>query len=152
MPTITAQERSQQIGRETVSDWVTVSQEMINQFADATGDHQFIHIDPEKAKLTPFGGTVAHGFLTLSLIPLLASKLIDAPTIEGVKMGVNYGGNKVRFMQPVRSGKRVRGRFVLSEFSEKRPGQWQQINEITIEIEGEDKPAMIAEWIGLIYV
>ena len=152
MPTITAQERSQQIGHETVSDWVTVSQEMINQFADATGDHQFIHIDPEKAKLTPFGGTVAHGFLTLSLIPLLASKLIDAPTIEGVKMGVNYGGNKVRFMQPVRSGKRVRGRFVLSELSEKRPGQWQQINEITIEIEGEDKPAMIAEWIGLIYV
>ena len=152
MATITAQERSQQVGDELVSDWVTVSQEMIDKFADATGDHQFIHIDPEKAKLTPFGGTVAHGFLTLSLIPLLASRLIDAPTIEGVKMGVNYGGNKVRFIQPVRSGRRVRGRFVLSEFSEKRPGQWQQVNEITIEIEGEDKPAMIAEWIGLIYV
>jgi len=152
MATITAQERSQQVGDELVSDWVTVSQEMIDKFADATGDHQFIHIDPEKAKLTPFGGTVAHGFLTLSLIPLLASRLIDAPTIEGVKMGVNYGGNKVRFIQPVRSGRRVRGRFVLSEFSEKRPGQWQQVNEITIEIEGEDKPAMIAEWIGLIFV
>jgi acyl dehydratase len=152
MTTITAQERSQQIGREIVSDWVTVSQEMIDKFADATGDHQFIHIDPEKAKLTPFGGTVAHGFLTLSLIPLLASKLIDAPTVEGVKMGVNYGGNKVRFIQPVRSGKRVRGRFVLTDFSEKRPGQWQQVNEITIEIEDEDKPAMIAEWIGLIFV
>jgi acyl dehydratase len=152
MATITPQERAQQIGSELVSDWVTVSQEMIDKFADATGDHQFIHIDPEKAKLTPFGGTVAHGFLTLSLIPLLASKLVDAPQIEGVKMGVNYGGNKVRFIQPVRSGKRVRGRFVLSEFADKRTGQWQQINEITIEIEGEEKPAMIAEWIGLIFV
>jgi acyl dehydratase len=152
MATITPQERAGQIGSESVSDWVTVSQEMIDKFADATGDHQFIHINPELAKLTPFGGTVAHGFLTLSLIPLLSSKLIDAPQIEGVKMGVNYGGNKVRFLQPVRSGKRVRGRFVLSEFTEKRPGQWQQTTEITIEIEGEDKPAMIAEWIGLVFV
>jgi len=152
MSTITVQERAGQIGSESVSDWVTVSQEMIDKFADATGDHQFIHINPELAKLTPFGGTVAHGFLTLSLIPLLASKLVDAPKIEGVKMGVNYGGNKVRFIQPVRSGKRVRGRFVLTELSEKRPGQWQQINEITIEIEGEEKPAMIAEWIGMVFV
>jgi acyl dehydratase len=152
MSTITVQERVGQIGSENVSEWVTVSQEMIDKFADATGDHQFIHINPEMAKLTPFGGTVAHGFLTLSLIPQLAAKLIGAPKIEGVKMGVNYGGNKVRFLQPVRSGKRVRGRFVLTELAEKRPGQWQQTNEITIEIEGEEKPAMIAEWIGMIFV
>ncbi|OYW35359.1 MAG: nodulation protein NodN, partial [Brevundimonas sp. 12-68-7] len=83
-----------------VSDWVEVSQEMINKFADATGDHQFIHINPEMAAMTPFGGTIAHGFLTLSLMPLLSSKIVDAPKIEGVKMGVNYGGNKVRFLQP----------------------------------------------------
>lgn len=152
MPTITAQEMAGRIGTETVSDWVEVSQEMIDKFADATGDHQFIHVNPQMAAMTPFGGTIAHGFLTLSLMPLLASKVADAPQIEGVKMGVNYGGNKVRFLQPVRSGKRVRGRFKLIEFAEKRPGQWQQTNEFTVEIEGEDKPAMIAEWISQIFV
>ncbi|MGL4314293.1 MAG: MaoC family dehydratase [Sphingomonas sp.] len=153
MSSITIQEMAaSRIGQETVSDWVEVSQQMIDKFADATGDHQFIHVNPEMAKLTPFGGTIAHGFLTLSLMPVLASKVIDAPTIEGVKMGVNYGGNKVRFLQPVRSGKRVRGRFKLLELTEKRPGQWQQTNEFTVEIEGEDKPAMIAEWISQIFV
>ncbi|QQV78914.1 MaoC family dehydratase [Sphingomonas aliaeris] len=140
------------IGQESVSEWVEVTQEMINKFADATGDHQFIHIDPEKAAMTPFGGTIAHGFLTLSLMPLLSSKIIDPVTVSGVKMGVNYGGNKVRFLTPVRSGKRVRGRFKLLEFAEKRPGQWQQTNEFSVEIEGEDKPAMIAEWISQIFV
>ncbi|MGN6268942.1 MAG: MaoC family dehydratase [Sphingomonas sp.] len=140
------------IGTETASDWVEVTQAMIDKFADATGDHQFIHVDPDRAKLTPFGGTVAHGFLTLSLMPLLASKVPDAPRVEGIKMGVNYGGNRVRFLQPVRSGKRVRGRFKLLSFEEKRPGQWQQTVEFTVEIEGEDKPAMIAEWISQIFV
>lgn len=152
MTTITVQEMAGRIGTETVSDWIEVSQEMIDKFADATGDHQFIHVNPEMAKLTPFGGTIAHGFLTLSLMPVLASKVPDAPQIQGVKMGVNYGGNKVRFLQPVRSGKRVRGRFKLIEFAEKRPGQWQQTNEFTVEIEGEEKPAMIAEWISQIFV
>ena len=152
MPTITVQEMAGRIGTETVSDWVEVSQEMIDKFADATGDHQFIHVNPAMAAMTPFGGTIAHGFLTLSLMPLLASKVPDAPQIEGVKMGINYGGNKVRFLQPVRSGKRVRGRFKLLEFAEKRPGQWQQTNEFTVEIEGEQKPAMIAEWIAQIFV
>ncbi|GAA0330202.1 MaoC family dehydratase [Sphingomonas oligophenolica] len=152
MPIITVQEMPGRIGTETVSDWVEVTQEMIDKFADATGDHQFIHVNPEMAKMTPFGGTIAHGFLTLSLMPLLASKVPDAPQIQGVKMGVNYGGNKVRFLQPVRSGKRVRGRFKLLEFAEKRPGQWQQTNEFTVEIEGEEKPAMIAEWISQIFV
>jgi len=150
--TITVQEMAGRIGTETVSDWIEVSQEMIDKFADATGDHQFIHVNPEMAKLTPFGGTIAHGFLTLSLMPALAAKVADAPQIQGVKMGVNYGGNKVRFLQPVRSGKRVRGRFKLIEFAEKRPGQWQQTNEFTVEIEGEEKPAMIAEWISQIFV
>jgi acyl dehydratase len=150
--TITVQKMADRVGTETVSDWVEVSQAMIDKFADATGDHQFIHVNPDMAKLTPFGGTVAHGFLTLSLMPLLASKVTDAPKIEGVKMGVNYGGNKIRFLQPVRASKRVRGRFKLIEFTEKRPGQWQQTNEVTVEIEGEEKPAMIAEWISQIFV
>ena len=141
-----------QIGQERVSEWIEVSQDMIDKFADATGDHQFIHVNPQMAAMTPFGGTIAHGFLTLSLMPLLGSKLIDAPQIEGVKMGVNYGGNKVRFLQPVRSGKRVRGRSKLLELVEKRPGQWQMTNEFTIEIEGEEKPAMVAEWISMVFV
>lgn len=152
MTTITIDEMKNRIGTETVSDWVEVTQEMIDKFADATGDHQFIHVNPEAAKMTPFGGTIAHGFLTLSLMPLLSSKVADAPVLEGIKMGVNYGGNKVRFLTPVRSGSRVRGRFKLLEFDEKRPGQYQQTNEFTVEIEGVEKPAMIAEWISQIFV
>lgn len=149
---MTPQELQAKVG-ETIgtSEWVDVTQERINQFADATGDHQFIHIDEEKAKMTPFGGTIAHGFLTLSLIPMLRAKS-DCPRPEGVKMGVNYGGNKVRFLAPVRSGKRVRGHFKLLELIEKRPGQWQETMETTIEIEGEDKPALIAEWMSQFFV
>ncbi|RYE01837.1 MAG: MaoC family dehydratase [Sphingomonadales bacterium] len=139
------------IGTERVSDWVEVTQKMIDTFADATGDHQFIHVDPVRAAQTPFGGTIAHGFLSLSLMPMLAART-NAPGIEGAKMGVNYGGNKTRFIQPVRSGKRVRGRFKLLGFTERKPGVWEQINEYTLEIEGEQKPALIAEWISLIYV
>eukprot|EP00456_Euglypha_rotunda_P037282 TRINITY_DN28642_c0_g1_i3.p2 TRINITY_DN28642_c0_g1~~TRINITY_DN28642_c0_g1_i3.p2 ORF type:complete len:153 (-),score=51.66 TRINITY_DN28642_c0_g1_i3:233-691(-) len=152
MATITPQELQTRVG-ETIgtSEWVLVDQDMINKFADATGDHQFIHIDEEKAKLTPFGGTIAHGFLTLSLIPMLGAKT-DSPKIDGIKMGVNYGGNKVRFLAPVRSGKRVRSHIKLLELDEKRPGQWQQTNEITVEIEGEDKPALIAEWITQFFI
>lgn len=134
-----------------VSDWFHVTQERINKFAEATGDFQFIHVDEEKAKLTPFGGTIAHGFLTLSLIPVL-STMSDAPRIDGIKMAVNYGGNKTRFLAPVRSGKRVRQVTKLLSLEEKRPGQWQQANEITIEIEGEDKPALICEWITQFFV
>lgn len=149
---MTPQDLQAKVG-ETIgtSEWVEVSQERINQFADATGDHQFIHIDEEKAKMTPFGGTIAHGFLTLSLIPMLRAKS-DCPRPDGVKMGVNYGGNKVRFLAPVKSGKRVRGHFKLLELTEKRPGQWQETMETTIEIEGEDKPALIAEWISQFFV
>lgn len=151
MPSITIQEYAQRVGEERVSDWVEISQEMIDMFAKATGDHQFIHVDPERAKATPFGGTIAHGFLTLSLMPLLSEKT-EMPEIEGVKMGVNYGGNKTRFLTPVRSGARVRGRFKLLELVEKRPDQWQQTTEFTVEIEGQEKPALIAEWMSQIFV
>ena len=152
MTTISAQQMQARIGTETVSDWVEVSQAMIDRFAEATGDHQFIHVDPVAATATPFGGTIAHGFLTLSLMPLLAAKVPDAPQLAGVRMGVNYGGNKVRFLTPVRSGSRVRGRFRLLAFDEKRPGQYQQTTEFTVEIEGADKPALIAEWISQAFV
>jgi acyl dehydratase len=133
------------------SEWLLVDQDMVNKFADATGDHQFIHVNEEMAKMTPFGGTIAHGFLTLSLMPVLMAKS-DCPKIDDVKMGVNYGGNKTRFLAPVRVGKRVRAHFKLLELVEKRPGQWQQTLEFTIEIEGEDKPALMAEWITQIFV
>ena len=140
------------IGQESVSEWIDVTQAMIDKFADATGDHQFIHVDPERAKLTPFGTTIAHGFLTLSLLPQISMKTPDAPRIDGVKMGVNYGGNKVRFLAPVPSNSRIRGRSKIVEFEEKRPGQFQYTTETTVEIEGSDKPAMIAEWISQVFV
>jgi acyl dehydratase len=148
MATVTFDELNAMTGTVVgVSEWLTVDQDMINKFADATGDHQFIHVDEEKAKLTPFGGTIAHGFLSLSIMPVLTA-MTDMPRLDGIKMGVNYGGNKTRFLAPVRSGKRVRGHFKLLEIEEKRPGQWQQTVEYTLEIEGEDKPALIAEWIS----
>src|ERR1043166_6211637 len=106
------------IGTETVSDWIEVSQEMIDKFADATGDHQFIHVNPEMAKMTPFGGTIAHGFLTLSLMARFQLSITGLAPSD-IRMGLNYGGNKVRFLTPVRSGSRVRGRFKLLELEEK---------------------------------
>jgi acyl dehydratase len=133
------------------SEWVLVDQEMINKFADATGDHQFIHVNVEMAKMTPFGQTIAHGFLTLSLLPMLAAKA-DLPKLDNIKMGVNYGSDKLRFLAPVKSGKRVRAHFKLVDFDEKRPGQIQQMQEVTVEIEGEDKPALICEWISQTFV
>ena len=134
-----------------VSEWFDVTQERINKFAEATGDYQFIHLDAEKAKLTPFGGTIAHGFLTLSLIPMLAAKA-NLPHLDNIKMGVNYGSDKLRFLAPVKSGKRVRAHFKLASFEEKRPGQIQSMQEVSIEIEGEDKPALITEWISQTFV
>lgn len=150
--TITADAMAQRVGTEQLSDWLLVDQAMIDRFAAATGDHQFIHVDPVAAAATPFGGTVAHGFLTLSLMPLLSSMVADAPVIEGMAMGINYGGNKLRFITPVRAGSRVRGRFRLLAFAEKKPGQWQQSTEFTVEIEGESSPALVAEWISLVIV
>ena len=152
MATTTLQELQTKVEENIgTSEWVLVDQDMINKFADATGDHQFIHVNEEMAKMTPFGGTIAHGFLTLSLFPVLMAKS-DCPKVEGVKMGVNYGGNKTRFLSPVRVGKRVRAHFKLLELDEKRPGQWQQTVEYTLEIEGQEKPACIAEWITQFFV
>ncbi len=152
MTAITPQAMQERVGQTLgTSEWLLVDQDMINKFADATGDHQFIHVNEAMAKMTPFGGTIAHGFLTLSLFPVLMQKS-DCPRVEGVKMGVNYGGNKVRFLTPVRSGKRVRGHFRLLDLEEKRPGQWQQTLEFSVEIEGEEKPALIAEWISQFFV
>ena len=133
-----------------VSEWLTVDQAMIDTFADATHDHQFIHVDPERARLTPFGGTIAHGFLTLSLYPVLREKS-DYPLLDGVKMGLNYGGNKVRFLSVVRSGSRVRGRFKLLALEPRGPGRWQETVEFTLEVEGQDRPAIVAEWLTQIF-
>ncbi len=139
------------IGKEVgVSDWVTIDQDMINRFADLTGDHQFIHVNPELAAQTPFGGTIAHGFLVLSLIAKFGQSADFV--MEGVTMGVNYGFDKVRLVAPVRTGKRVRARFVLKDMVERAPGQWLSTLGVTVEIEGEAKPAIIADWLGLQYV
>lgn len=140
--------KGQDIG---TSEWLLVDQDRVNKFAEATGDFQFIHVDPERAKLTPFGGPIAHGFLSLSLLPVLSAQA-NLPRLDGVKMGVNYGGNKTRFIAPVKVGKRVRGHFKMLDVEEKRPGQFQQTMEFTLEIEGEDKPALIAEWITQFFV
>ncbi|HEU0097788.1 MAG TPA: MaoC family dehydratase [Allosphingosinicella sp.] len=151
MPIASIEDIRSKVGSEVgLSDWILVDQARIDAFADVTEDPQFIHIDPEAAARTPFGGTVAHGFLTLSLLSRMAADAMLRP--EGVKMGVNYGFERVRFMAPVRSGKRVRGRFVLSRFDEKKPGQWQFVHNVVVEIEGEEKPALVADWIGLIFV
>ncbi|MDA8708563.1 MaoC family dehydratase [Hellea sp.] len=130
-----------------VSNWVTVDQDRINQFADVTEDHQFIHINEDMAKMTPFGGTIAHGFLTLSLLSKFAEEA--GLVIEGVKMGVNYGFEKVRFLAPVPSGSKVRGQFTLKEATEKKPGQFLLTYEVSVEIDGQEKPALIADWLAM---
>ena len=136
------------IGQEiAVSDWLTITQERINQFADATGDHQWIHVDPERAKASPFGSTIAHGFLTLSLLPLFTQECIRMPS---VRMGVNYGVNKVRFINPVPVGSRLRGRFMLKAV-EDIAGGVQLTMLATIELEGVDKPACVAESVSRRY-
>jgi acyl dehydratase len=151
MPIASIEDIQSRLGSEVgVSDWILVDQARIDSFAEVTEDHQFIHIDPEAAAKTPFGGTIAHGFLTLSLLSRMAADAMLRP--DGIKMGVNYGFEKIRFLAPVRSGSRVRGRFRLDRFEEKRPGQYQFVHEVTVEIEGEDKPALVAEWIGMIFV
>jgi acyl dehydratase len=146
--TISTQELLASVGQEVgVSDWITIDQDRINAFADCTEDHQFIHIDPEAAAKTPFGGTIAHGFLTLSLMSQMSYQA--APVLDGVAMGVNYGFDKLRFLQPVRAGSRVRGRFKLLSAEDKGGGRWLTKNEVAVEIEGSEKPALIAEWLGM---
>lgn len=132
------------------SEWMTIDQERVNQFADCTEDHQFIHIDEEKAKQTPFGGTIAHGFLSLSLLPKLSAGLLIRP--EGLKMAVNYGMDSLRFIQPVRVGSRVRLQSTVMDVTEKKPGQWLIKARSTLEIEGSYKPAFIAEALSLYFV
>jgi len=133
-----------------VSSWHLVDQKRIDLYADVIEYHQFIHVDPERArKETPFGTTVAHGFLTMSLLSIMSYEVM--PVIEGTTMGVNYGFDKLRFISPVRSGRRVRGRFVLAEAKLRKPTELQSRTNVTIEIEGEDRPALVADWIGLIY-
>lgn len=150
MPFVPAAELKNYVGKDLGhSEWVTVDQERINQFAECTGDHQFIHVDPEKAKLTPFGTTIAHGFLSLSLLPMLTSSLLVMP--EGLKMGVNYGLDTVRFIQPVKVNSRVRAQVTLLEVTEKNPGQWLLKSKVTVEIEGQEKPAYIAESLALCF-
>ena len=130
-----------------VSDWMLVDQPLVDAFAEVTGDKQFIHVDPEAAANTPFGGTIAHGFLTLSLLAtLLPPNLI---LIEGVAMGVNYGFEKVRFLSPVRTGRRIRARHVLANVEAKGLNRVLTTTTVTVEIEGEDKPALIADWLGM---
>jgi len=132
------------------SEWMTIDQERVNQFAECTGDHQFIHIDEEKAKQTPFGGTIAHGFLSLSLLPALSAGLVISPI--GLKMAVNYGLDSLRFIQPVRVGSRVRLQSTVIDVTEKKPGQWLIKARSTLEIEGSEKPAFIAEGLSLYFV
>jgi acyl dehydratase len=129
------------------SEWFEVKQEQINQFADCTLDHQFIHIDPVKAKETPFGSTIAHGFLTLSMLSYFAESF--SVVIEGVFMGVNYGFDKVRFLAPVKVDSKVRAVGKVVSIDEKNPGQFLIKYDVTIEIEGEDKPALKAEWLAM---
>jgi len=131
------------------SEWFEIDQSRIDSFADVTEDHQFIHVDAEKARQTPFGGTIAHGFLTLSLLTRLTQDCGLQP--QNTVMGINYGFDKVRFLQPVRAGQRVRARVRPQSVIERHPGQFLIKSEITVDIEGEQKPALIAEWLGLLF-
>jgi acyl dehydratase len=151
MPVASLDEIRARVGSEVgVSSWLTMDQARIEAFANATEDRQFIHVDPEAAALTPFGGTIAHGFLTLSLLSRMAAEAMLIP--DGVKMAINYGLDRVRFLSPVKSGGRVRGRFTLDSIEEKAPGQWLLRHVVTVEIQGEDKPALTAVWLGLMFI
>jgi acyl dehydratase len=149
---ITREAYQAMVGKEIgVSSWHLIDQPRIDTYADVTEDHQFIHVDPERArKETAFGTTIAHGFLTMSMLSVMSYEVM--PAIAGTTMGVNYGFDKLRFISPVRSGKRVRGRFVLAEARLRKPNELQSRTNVTVEIEGEDKPALVADWLGLIYL
>ena len=133
-----------------VSDWITVDQQRIDAFAETTEDRQFIHIDPAAAAQTPFGGTIAHGFLSLSLLSRMAADVMRVP--DSAMMAVNYGLDRVRFIAPVRAGSRVRGRFILDAVEDKAPGQLLLRHTVTVEIEHQAKPALTAQWLGLIFI
>jgi len=151
MPLASLTDIKSRIGQEVgVSSWIEVDQARIDAFADATEDRQFIHVDPAAAAQTPFGGTIAHGFLSLSLLSGMGAEATLVP--ETVKMAINYGLDRARFLAPVRSGKRVRGRFMLDSIEEKAAGQLLMRHAVTVEIEGEEKPALTAIWLTLLFV
>ena len=151
MVVATMDEIKAMIGLEAgVSSWAVVDQARINAFAATTGDDQFIHVDPKRAALTPYGGTIAHGLLTLSLVPAMAYESLPSP--QPVRMAVNYGYNRIRFTAPVRAGKRVRARFKILDIREVEHGRWDRATEVTVEIEGEARPALVAEMISVIYL
>jgi acyl dehydratase len=151
MPFASLDEIASRVGQEIgVSSWLTIDQERIDAFADATDDRQFIHVDPAAAARTPFGGTIAHGFLSLSLLSRMGAEVMQMP--GGVRIVINYGLDRVRFLAPVRAGKRIRGRFVLDSVEEKAAGQVLMRHNVTVEIEGEDKPALSAVWLALAIV
>jgi acyl dehydratase len=151
MPIAPIAEIRSRIGEEVgVSSWLTIDQQRIDEFAEATEDRQFIHVDPDAAAQTPFGSTIGHGFLTLSMLSRMAAEAMLVP--DSIKMAVNYGLDRVRFIAPVKSGKRIRGRFRLDSVDEKAAGQLLLRHTVTVEIEGEEKPALTAEWLGLIFV
>ena len=137
-----------QVGNKTVGEWATMDQGRINTFADCTEDHQFIHIDEEKAAQTPFGGTIAHGFLSLSMLPKLSEGTGVVP--ENVVMGINYGLNKVRFLNPVRAGKRIRAHSELISVDQKDDNRFLLTSSVTVEIEGVETPALVAESLAMI--
>ena len=149
--TIKAEDLPTLVGRELEpSSWLEITQERVNQFADATNDHQFIHVDPEKAAQTPFGGPIAHGFLSLSLLSFLSEQNLVVP--ENLAIAINYGSDKIRYLMPVRVGKRIRSRQKVLEVEEKKPGQWLMKTAVTVEIEGEETPALIAEILTMLVV
>ena len=151
MPVASLETIRTKIGEEVgCSSWIEISQDRIDAFAEATEDRQFIHVDPAAAAATPFGGTIAHGFLTLSLLSRMGAEGTLIP--EGLKMGVNYGLEAVRFLAPVASGKRVRGRFTLDSLDEKAPGRVLMRHRVSVEIEGEEKPALTALWLTMIFI
>ena len=150
MPAASLDEIRAKVGQPIgTSGWIEVGQDRIEQFADATDDHQFIHVDQTLAAQTPFGGTIAHGFLSLSLLSRMAADVMLIP--DTTKMAVNYGLDRVRFLAPVKSGKRVRGHFTLDGIDEKAPDQLLIRQTVSVEIEGEEKPALTAQWLGLIF-
>jgi acyl dehydratase len=146
-PRVPAGELASLVGRSFVSRWLIVDQQRIDAFAKVTEDEQFIHVDPERAGATAFGGTVAHGFLTLSLLSTLAYGAL--PRIEGAVHGVNYGFDRVRFVHPVRSGTRVRAHFRLLAVAQRSAREWQLTHDVSVEIEGAAKPALAATWLTM---
>jgi acyl dehydratase len=149
MPICSLDEITARIGTQIgVSDWIAIDQARIDEFAEATEDRQFIHVDPEAASKTMFGGTIAHGFLTLSLLSRMAADVMLVPA--DTKMAVNYGLNRVRFVAPVPEGSRIRGTFTLANIEERGDGQFLMHHNVLVEIEGSDKTALTADWIGLL--